>query len=826
MVIAMKSKINQIFLRLSRYFALSFMTLSATVINAYAIDAGDVTHAEGLKRLLMVLAMCKIAQHVDEYLNQLGIGSPHTGGSMLDDIVVAGKTMQSGLNKLTGRGGGGGSGAGGGTLGQVYGGMFRNTLTGGAINEAAKAWNNGASAKDVASAAMRGLQSNLDKSVAGRAARAGGAAVSAFNNYRNGGGTAAGGGAGGVGGGGGDAAKVVAAAGGSDGTDKERRKSSTAQQQKTQAEEKKKADNQQRNAGTGNPVPTGSGTPPPVPGKHEQTDQTKAQTDAHGKHDTKEESPKMESGSTDPGGTGIPTTPPIPPVRHDDEAETTADSTETTAETAPDGTPENQYGSGDEYQGKHADTTSTFTGGAGGTGNGTLHDRWGHVDESGQYVRNDAATATPAASAAQVQPQSAPEPPRTFMGALKAAAVAGGASFVKDTKGNWNADLKNIASGNRVQSFNSAARQANMNGYETNSDIANAKYAQYENAHNSVVDRSTTGDAPVSDDMVEKAQNGTLTSREAVQNFRNSGIGGGDEGPLLTRNAETDELEISREGQAAGCVLVEGPDGQYVTDIGDGRAVSTYLAESAANYTDGRMTESSDTTVGTREIAQYTAEQASVGTCIEALDNQNVPFVDNDMTRYLATKAYGDGFTDMMEGTQFRNIEATDLSPRDDGQGHAIYGGRVFTAEYTAKDGSTKTAMFTSSDATFAISSAEIQQNDLKQYVAKDGSVHWTNAPTDVAMEPDKQGRVVDNRGATNLMHEIQGRSSPKATHGTKADNGAPMKNTVNEATTRLNQRTETQRKEIKQSKKSQRSTQTEQSSSRSILGRGKKKQK
>lgn len=861
MVSAMKSKINQIFLRLSRYFALSFMTLSATVINAYAIDAGDVTHAEGLKRLLMVLAMCKIAQHVDEYLNQLGIGSPQTGGSMLDDIVVAGKTMQSGLNKLTGRGGGGGGGAGGGTLGQVYGSMFKNTLAGGAIDNAARAFNSGASAKDVAAAAMNGMRANLGKSGAGRVVNAVGTAATAFKDYKNGkvGAGSDGGGDNGV------AAAAIASSGkdsksgggGSPGTDSKKTGSggSGGGGGKSSGQPQSNGGNGQKQTGksesapkqtTTNPQssyssPSSAPKAPPIPpagnanptysGKHlNNAGQDKgAEKDAS---DTTNPKPEANVPDTDPGGnTFVPSAPNPETADTTEAAEGQTSKVSNEAEAAnPDGThdnPSDETPSADSNappappvdpdvadvagiagaagtaaaldevsendEPKVVPTTTEENPDGSSTEAATLHDRWGHIDENGQYISNQAAAETEASAQAQ------PEPPRSFWGAVKYAAGATAAGYAKDWKSSWTADLKNLSSGNTsVERFNFAARAANMNGYETNPDLANAKYAQYENTHNSVVERSAAGSAPVSDEMVTKAQNGTLTSREAVQNYNASGLGGGSEGPLLTRNAETNELEVSREGQAAGCVLVDGDDGQYITDTGDGRATAGYLAQSMANYSS--MTGSTDATTGSREIAQYTAEQASVDTCIAALDNQNVEFVDNDMSRYLATKAYGAGFSDMKEGTQFRNMTAVDLEPRDDGQGHAISGGRVFTAEYTATDGSSKTAMFTSSDATFAISSGEVQQNNLKKYVAENGSTHWTNGPTDVKVEQATTGRVVDSRGAENLMHQVQGKKEVRSTHSSKESGGKPIQNNPGQATKVMRERTEEKRTEEKRS--------------------------
>lgn len=44
-------------------------------------------------KMLLVLAMCKIAQRADSYMNQLGFNAAITGGSLLEDIVAAGKMI-------------------------------------------------------------------------------------------------------------------------------------------------------------------------------------------------------------------------------------------------------------------------------------------------------------------------------------------------------------------------------------------------------------------------------------------------------------------------------------------------------------------------------------------------------------------------------------------------------------------------------------------------------------------------------------------------------------------------------------------------------------
>ena len=65
-----------------------------------------------LVSLLLILAMCKIAQHIDSYLKQIGLGTAVTGGSLLDDILASGRSLGV-------VGGGGGRGNAGGVLGKA-----------------------------------------------------------------------------------------------------------------------------------------------------------------------------------------------------------------------------------------------------------------------------------------------------------------------------------------------------------------------------------------------------------------------------------------------------------------------------------------------------------------------------------------------------------------------------------------------------------------------------------------------------------------------------------------------------------------------------------
>ena len=119
-------------------------------------------------KLLMILAMCKIAQRVDTYLQQLGVGVATTGGNMVDDPIAGAQ----GLKRLTG-GLGRGREDGGKGRGSILGSYAERTNIGAGINAAASAFRSGASVRDAAKAGVKGAADNLaHKSPGGRAVSA------------------------------------------------------------------------------------------------------------------------------------------------------------------------------------------------------------------------------------------------------------------------------------------------------------------------------------------------------------------------------------------------------------------------------------------------------------------------------------------------------------------------------------------------------------------------------------------------------------------------------------------------------------------------------
>lgn len=93
----------------------AMMTVSILFTNlicsVFSVTGAD---TDAILKLLFGLAMCKVAQRADAYLQQLGIGVATTGGNLMGDIVSLGLMASRGLrDNFVGHGGGdGGSGGG------------------------------------------------------------------------------------------------------------------------------------------------------------------------------------------------------------------------------------------------------------------------------------------------------------------------------------------------------------------------------------------------------------------------------------------------------------------------------------------------------------------------------------------------------------------------------------------------------------------------------------------------------------------------------------------------------------------------------------------
>lgn len=77
------------------------------VLSGFAFNVGPDAQPYFI-RFVMTLAMCKVAQRLDTYMQQLGIGVATTGGNLLDEAMGV-AAMAMGMGRFRGFGGGGGS---------------------------------------------------------------------------------------------------------------------------------------------------------------------------------------------------------------------------------------------------------------------------------------------------------------------------------------------------------------------------------------------------------------------------------------------------------------------------------------------------------------------------------------------------------------------------------------------------------------------------------------------------------------------------------------------------------------------------------------------
>ena len=70
-----------------------FLKVIVNGLSTMELSPGD---ASGyMLRLIMVLAMCKVAQRVDSYMQQLGLSAATTGGSLLDDVMAVTQSLRA-----------------------------------------------------------------------------------------------------------------------------------------------------------------------------------------------------------------------------------------------------------------------------------------------------------------------------------------------------------------------------------------------------------------------------------------------------------------------------------------------------------------------------------------------------------------------------------------------------------------------------------------------------------------------------------------------------------------------------------------------------------
>lgn len=71
------------------------MSLSVMFLKLILSGFNGGSETSFLVKLFMILALCKISQRIDTYLQQLGIGVATTGGSMLDDLITGARGLSS-----------------------------------------------------------------------------------------------------------------------------------------------------------------------------------------------------------------------------------------------------------------------------------------------------------------------------------------------------------------------------------------------------------------------------------------------------------------------------------------------------------------------------------------------------------------------------------------------------------------------------------------------------------------------------------------------------------------------------------------------------------
>ena len=176
--------------------SLIMMSMSVIFLNLVIGGLSKQTDGSGVAgagqfilQLIMVLAMCKVGQHMDSYLQQLGIGVATTGSGLFDDIVSAAKSAAS-TTAAIGRAagmlpakGGGGNGEGGGSRSGILGQYAKGErgLLKAAKDGMAAARETKASGKGNAAAAASFLKSGgkelgrqyVDATPAGRAVKSG-----------------------------------------------------------------------------------------------------------------------------------------------------------------------------------------------------------------------------------------------------------------------------------------------------------------------------------------------------------------------------------------------------------------------------------------------------------------------------------------------------------------------------------------------------------------------------------------------------------------------------------------------------------------------------
>ena len=162
----------QIFKRWVQMFISANLQMSLSVIFLKLIISGLGSISIGQNyfiQMLLVLAMCKIGQRTDTYLQQLGLTTAITGGNMLDDVLAA----ASSIGKVFGGAGGKSIGDGKAPASGLLGGRVQGVLGGIAsgIRSGAAAYAGGATVAQAGAEGKKAFLNSFEKSTLGGAVK-------------------------------------------------------------------------------------------------------------------------------------------------------------------------------------------------------------------------------------------------------------------------------------------------------------------------------------------------------------------------------------------------------------------------------------------------------------------------------------------------------------------------------------------------------------------------------------------------------------------------------------------------------------------------------
>lgn len=156
-----------------KMFVTSCLMLSLSTFFLKLVISGLCNIGEGTTywaSLILILAMVRVAQHLDEYLNQLGITTAVTGGNMIDSLLATGRQLgllgrsgRSNNNRVLGKNKDDEPHSRDGRLGGGLGGVIN------AVRSGRDAFARGASVKQAASAAGKSFINTMKRTAVGGA---------------------------------------------------------------------------------------------------------------------------------------------------------------------------------------------------------------------------------------------------------------------------------------------------------------------------------------------------------------------------------------------------------------------------------------------------------------------------------------------------------------------------------------------------------------------------------------------------------------------------------------------------------------------------------